>query len=172
VIERPDGSGADAHPPLAEPVSVRVLKLDLPIGQQPPVRSGRRHELGQAIRFCVVGGSGYVVNLAVFQAGLRLLPYPVAFALAFAVSAASNFALNRIWTFRARTSPVAGQFVRFATVSLLALALDLLLLSALVERAGVAKLPSAAIAIAVVTPLSFLGNRFWSFARPAAGPAA
>lgn len=165
MIERPDGTGADERTPLAEPAGVRVLELELPVAPR-PLPGGRRRELGQAVRFCVVGGSGYIVNLVVFQAALQLLPYPIAFALGFAVSAASNFALNRVWTFRARAQPVAGQFARFATVSVLALGLDLLLLAILVERVGVSKLTAAAIAIAVVTPLSFLGNRFWSFARP------
>lgn len=170
MIERPDGPGADERTPLAAPAGVRVLELELPLAPR-PLPGGRRHDAGQAVRFCVVGGSGYVVNLVVFQAAMQLLPYPIAFALAFAVSAASNFALNRVWTFRARTQPVAGQFARFATVSLLALGLDLLLLSLLVERMGVTKLPAAAIAIAVVTPLSFLGNRWWSFAGASARPA-
>jgi dolichol-phosphate mannosyltransferase len=168
VTGRPDGSDAHTRTPPAERVTVRVFELELPIRTS---SSARRRELVQAVRFCAVGGSGYAVNLVAFQAGLRVLPYPVAFALAFAISAAGNFALNRVWTFRARSAPVAGQFLRFAVVSVAALGLDLLLLWGLVERAGVAKLPAAAAAIAVVTPLSFLGNRLWSFAQPAAGPA-
>ena len=43
--------------------------------------------------------------------------------------------------------------------------LDLALLALLVESVGLAKLPAAAVAIVIVTPLSFLGNKLWSFAQ-------
>ena len=35
----------------------------------------------------------------------------------------------------------------------------------LVESVGVGKLPAAAVAIVIVTPLSFLGNKLWSFGQ-------
>ena len=57
------------------------------------------------------------------------------------------------------------QFARFLVVSGGALMLDLAILAILVEAVGLAKLPAAAVAIVVVTPLSFLGNKLWSFAQ-------
>ena len=50
----------------------------------------------------------------------------------------------------------------FLVVSLAALAANLGVLAALVEL-GVPEVPAQAIAIVVVTPLSFLGNKLWSF---------
>ena len=50
-----------------------------------------------------------------------------------------------------------------STVSLVALGIDLVTLAFLVERVGMAKLPAAAIAIVIATPISFLGNKLWSF---------
>ena len=93
------------------------------------------------------------------------MPYLVAFALAFAVSAGSNFVWNRLWTFSHVTGRPHHQFARFLVVSLGALMLDLALLALLVESVGLAKLPAAAVAIVIVTPLSFLGNKLWSFAQ-------
>jgi dolichol-phosphate mannosyltransferase len=49
-------------------------------------------------------------------------------------------------------------------VSLLALAIDLAALAFLVEVVGLHKPVAAAIAIVVATPISFLGNKLWSFA--------
>jgi len=48
-------------------------------------------------------------------------------------------------------------------LGLLALAIDLVALALLVEVAGMHKPVAAAIAIVVATPISFLGNKLWSF---------
>ncbi|HEU0193817.1 MAG TPA: GtrA family protein [Gaiellales bacterium] len=117
-------------------------------------------ELG---RFLVVGASGYVVNLAVFYLADRAMPYPIAFILAFVIAATSNFVWNRWWTFRVHHGVPHHQYMRFLTVSALALGIDLIVLTTLVEWAGVAPLPAAAVAIVIATPVSFLGNKIWSF---------
>jgi putative flippase GtrA len=52
--------------------------------------------------------------------------------------------------------------VRFLAVSLLALGANLLVLHLLI-RFGTGKLTAQAIAIVVVTPLNFIGNKLWSF---------
>jgi putative flippase GtrA len=54
--------------------------------------------------------------------------------------------------------------VRFFVVSLGALAANLVVLQLLIAL-GLGKLTGQAIAIVLVTPLSFLGNRLWSFKR-------
>ena len=117
----------------------------------------------QLVRFCVVGGSGYVVNVGLFWLAYRDLPYMVAFVIAFAVAATNNFIWNRVWTFKVEHGVPHVQYARFLTVSLLALAIDLAALALLVEMVGVHKPIAAAIAIVVATPISFLGNKLWSF---------
>jgi len=165
VIDPHDAAPGGEADTLTAGLHVRVLTVDVPAGRGRGSRRSGRAELAQAARFCAVGGSGYLVNLLVFRMALPVLPYLAAFATAFVVSASSNFVWNRLWTFRAHTAPVAGQFLRFLTVSTATLGLDLALLSGLVELGGMGKLAAAAIAIAVVTPISFAGNRLWSFAR-------
>src|SRR5579871_2832002 len=54
----------------------------------------------ELIRYCMVGASGYVVNLAVFWLVEHRLSYPIAFTLAFVAAASGNFVLNRRFTFR------------------------------------------------------------------------
>jgi dolichol-phosphate mannosyltransferase len=117
-------------------------------------------ELG---RFCVVGGSGYVINVGLFTLLYRDLPYPIAFVLAFVVAATSNFVWNRVWTLNIEHGEPHVQYARFLAVSVLALAIDLVALALLVEVAGLHKPVAAAIAIVVATPISFLGNKLWSF---------
>jgi putative flippase GtrA len=117
-------------------------------------------------RYCIVGGSGYFVNAAVFWVAARTLPYPVAFALAFVVAATSNFCLNRRWTFAtSRHRRAAHQFGRFLAVSVVALVSDLAVLSLLVESALLPEFLAALVAIAFTTPVSFGANRVWTFSH-------
>jgi dolichol-phosphate mannosyltransferase len=91
------------------------------------------------------------------------MTYTLAFSLAFVLAATSNFVWNRVWTFRVRHGVPHHQYVRFLTVSAMALCLDLAVLRALVEAGGMAKVSAAALAILVATPVSFLGNKLWTF---------
>ena len=77
---------------------------------------------------------------------------------------ANNYTWNRLWTFRAQRGNVAYQGLRFLVVSTIALAANLVVLYLLVE-AGLGALPAQAIAIVLVTPLNFVGNKLWSFRR-------
>jgi dolichol-phosphate mannosyltransferase len=117
----------------------------------------------QLFRYCVVGATGYAVNLIAFLIGDRETTYTIAFAIAFVLAATSNFAWNRLWTFRVRHGVPHHQYARFLTVSTVALCLDLAVLRALVETGGMAKVPAAALAILVAMPVSFLGNKLWTF---------
>jgi dolichol-phosphate mannosyltransferase len=117
----------------------------------------------ELVRFCVVGASGYVVNLAVFSSLLAAgMPLSSAAVGAFLVAVTNNYVLNRAWTFATRRGDVVVQGARYLTVSLATLAANLVVLHVL-AFAGVAEVPAQAAAIVVVTPLSFLGNRLWSF---------
>ena len=127
---------------------------------------GRRGNWIQLTRFATVGASGYVVNLAVYTllvkgAGLH---YLLAAVCSFLVAVTNNYTWNRLWTFRGQRGHVAYQGLRFLVVSTLALGANLALLAALVEL-GVGKVLAQAIAIVLVTPLNFVGNKLWSF-RP------
>ena len=117
----------------------------------------------ELIRYCLVGASGYVVNLAVFWLVVHRLPYPVAFTVAFIAAATGNFVLNRRFTFRVDHGKPHHQYARFVAVSAVALGFDLAVLALLVEGVGLTTLPSAAIAILLATPVSFFGNKLWSF---------
>jgi dolichol-phosphate mannosyltransferase len=124
----------------------------------------RRHNWLQLAKFCLVGASGYVVNLAVYAALLDWagFHYVAAATGSFLVAASNNYTWNRIWTFRDDRGHVVYQGVRFLTVSLVAYAANIGVLTALVA-AGLGKIVAQAVAIVLVTPLNFLGNKLWSF---------
>ncbi len=120
----------------------------------------------QLLRFAVVGGSGFVVNLAVFALvhGVLEAGYTVAAVVAWTIAVCNNFLLNRRWTFRARDGRVTFQGSRFFVVSLAAFALQLGLLRLLVEG-GAPAIAAQAVAIGLATPVNFVGNKLWSFGR-------
>jgi putative flippase GtrA len=80
----------------------------------------------------------------------------------FLVAVSSNYTWNRLWTFRAQRGHVGYQGMRFLVVSTLALGANLLVLYALVS-VGLDKVLAQAIAIVLVTPINFVGNKLWSF---------
>ena len=127
---------------------------------------GRRHNWVQLVKFGVVGGSGYVVNLCVFAFVFEVLNvhHLIAATAAFVVGVANNFWWNRHWTFRAGAGRADVQAPRFFAVSVVAFLFALAMLEVLVSVVGVAELPAQAIAIVAATPLNFLGNKMWSFA--------
>lgn len=131
------------------------------------VRHGLRHPANwfQLVRFGLVGASGYVVNLAVFAGAVHVvgIDYKIAAVLAFLVSVTSNFWLNRHWTFDARGGHAGFQAARFLTVSVAAFLLSYVVLLLLVEVAGLREVLAQAVAIVAATPLSFLGQKLWSF---------
>ena len=121
----------------------------------------------ELVRFAIVGASGYVVNLAVFSLLVHGgdVHYRWAATGAFVVAVANNFFWNRHWTFKARHGHAGFQAARFLAVSLFAFAFNLLVLELLVAGLEAPEVPAQAVAIVAATPLSFLGNKLWSFAR-------
>jgi dolichol-phosphate mannosyltransferase len=130
------------------------------------LRHGMRHTHNwlQLVRFGTVGASGYVVNLAVFAACVHVfaIDYRLSAVIAWVVSVLNNFLLNRHWTFDAKQDHPVLQAIRFFAVSLAAFGFTYVVLVALVD-AGVMKVAAQAIAIAAGTPLSFIGQKLWSF---------
>jgi putative flippase GtrA len=119
----------------------------------------------QLLKFGVVGGSGYVVNLIVFgilHGGLGM-HHTVAAVGAFCVAVSNNFVWNRYWTFGPGDGHAAFQAVRFFMVSVAALAINLAVLEALVAGTSLGTLTAQAIAVAVAMPFNFVGNKLWTF---------
>jgi dolichol-phosphate mannosyltransferase len=126
----------------------------------------KRANWEELVKFCVVGASGYVVNLAVYTLLLRGadLHYVLAAIGSFLVAVTNNYTWNRLWTFREQRGHVVHQGLRFFVVSALALGANLIVLHVLVQ-AGLGEVAAQAIAIVLVTPVNFVGNKLWSFRR-------
>jgi dolichol-phosphate mannosyltransferase len=120
----------------------------------------------QLLKFGLVGGSGYLVNLGVFAllTGDLGIHHTIAAIGAYSIAVTSNFFWNRHWTFAAGDGHAGFQAARFFAVSLGALLINLAVLEALVEWTSLGDLSAQAIAVAVAMPFNFLGNKLWTFA--------
>jgi dolichol-phosphate mannosyltransferase len=120
----------------------------------------------QLCKFSLVGGSGYLINLAVFAllAGSFGVHHAVAAVGAFCVAVTNNFLWNRYWTFGPGDGPAHFQAARFFAVSLASLGLNLAVLELLISNHLTGDLAAQAIAVAVAMPFNFLGNKLWTFA--------
>ena len=146
------------------------------MAQQPSAVVTARARAGRALRrpanwvqlakFGAVGATGYVVNLAIYTALLRGSGWHYAYAatVSFLVAVTNNYLWNRVWTFRHQRGHLGFQGLRFLVVALVAYIANLGILSALIAL-GMDKVLAQAIAIVLVTPLNFVGNKLWSFRR-------
>jgi dolichol-phosphate mannosyltransferase len=120
----------------------------------------------QLVKFGLVGGSGYLINLAVFAVLTSNMgvQHIVAAVGAFCVAFTNNFILNRHWTFAAGEGHAGFQAARFFAVSLASLAVNLMALEVILSGTSLSELPAQAIAVAIAMPFNFLGNKLWTFA--------
>jgi len=130
-------------------------------------KSGR-----QFIKFCFVGASGVVVNLAVFNATLLLWRLALGETttaaeylgnlLGFVISVLTNYYLNRRWTFRS-SGAVSRELPKFVTVSIVAYAVNLGVFTIARHGLDLSENLSQLVAIAGVMPINFILNKIWSF---------
>ena len=112
----------------AAPVRVRSnghsVRPPEPVAVHTRVRHGLRrpHNWIQLFKFSLVGGSGYIVNLAVFTIAVEVIGvhHIAAATLAWIVAVFNNFWWNRHWTFGAREGHAGWQAGRFFAVSVVA----------------------------------------------------
>jgi putative flippase GtrA len=163
----------------ATAVDVHPANVSRPVEIQPHIRllHGLRKPANwlQLVRFGLVGGLGFLINIAVYTLCVHgiALEYRVASVAAWLIAVANNFILNRHWTFDAGDGRAHFQAIRFLVVSLAAEAVSLLLLTLFVQGAAIAKVPAQALAVGCSMPLNFVGNKLWSFrSETDAAPAA
>ena len=128
----------------------------------------KSHNWVQLAKFGAVGASGYAINLVVYTALLRGagFHYAAAATCSFLIAVTNNYIWNRLWTFHAQRGHVGWQGLRFLVVALVAYAANLALLAGFIAL-GLDEVLAQAIAVVLVTPLNFIGNKLWSFrSRP------
>src|ERR1700733_10161103 len=119
------------------------------------------------IKFCIVGASGVVINLAAFSGLLALNANPyLASPLAVEVSILWNFLLNNAWTFRYRPKAehIGVRGLKFNIVSLASLAVTFATFVALSK--AFPRLPLQIDQLAAIVPttaINYFLNSYWTF---------
>lgn len=117
------------------------------------------------IKFCVVGGSGVIVDFGItylFKELFKANKY-IANSLGFITAATSNYFLNRMWTFASNDPHIAAQYLIFIGISVVGLAINNLVIYILNDRFKFQFYLSKLIAIGVVTFWNFFMNYFFNF---------
>lgn len=127
------------------------------------VRHRENHK--QLMRFLVVGASGYVVNTVCFWIFIHpvAFDYTLSFVAAFLCGSVNNFIWNRHWTFKAHDEHAARQGIRFLIVQASVAACAYGVMVALIATTNIWKVPADALAWIIVTPVSFVVQKLWSF---------
>jgi putative flippase GtrA len=133
-----------------------------------------RRGVRQFVKFGIVGLSGLLVNLLCFTVLQQLTPvdlraqrYSLLFGVSFLAGGLSNYALNRVWTFRS-TGPAMREGVQFMAVSLLAMFVGIgakWLLSPYIGTGHKMWFVSTLAGIFV----NFFANKYWTFRTSASG---
>ncbi len=147
------------------------------------------------IKFCIVGGSGVIVNLALVWVGNDVLfetmgewwRTSLSYLLGIIVSILTNFLLNDFWTWRDRrgsgASSFLGRLVKYYAVSAIAALLQYLtslgvtaLLALVLHGSASAvvavwwKLLAVLAGVALGTAVNFVVNHFWTYGKPKDDP--
>jgi len=120
--------------------------------------------LVQFVKFGIVGVSNTLLAFAIYTVLLKVFGvwYLGASAIGFVVGAVNGFLLNRRWTFRGHVGDALTP-VRWGIVQGCGLGLNEALLFLFANGAGIDKLISQAFATVIVTVITFLVNRAWTF---------
>ena len=124
----------------------------------------------ERVRFLFVGGIntgvGYGLFVVIELLVGRHLSYFVSLYGSYLIAVTIAFVLHRTVTFKVHgTGNVAVDFLRYQTVSLVALAVNSLALPALVELLGMVPIVAQLLIVVLTTIISYIGHKFFSFRR-------
>jgi len=125
-----------------------------------------RKSVKQFIRFGIVGITNTLINLAVLYILTEFFGvyYMVSAVFAFLVAVTNSFLLNKVWTFEEKVNyRTSSKYVKFFTVSIIALIFNLIILYVLVEYFGMWYMGAQIIGVASNLIINFFGNKLWTF---------
>jgi dolichol-phosphate mannosyltransferase len=115
-------------------------------------------------KFLITGALGVLPDVAVLNLVVLVLKgTPIEGAVAgWCVAMTGNYALNRIWTFRARSLPVLSSYLKYALGALAGLGVKVLVMKALPHWNHNA---SNILGIVAGTTFNYFASLLWAFAR-------
>jgi len=127
-----------------------------------------RKLIDEFVKFALVGLSGAIINIAILYWLTEYFGVYYIFSAicAFIIAVTTNFLFNKIWTFKENlTEGFSKKYAQFFSVSLAALAVNILFLYIFTELFGIYYIISQVIAICIALIINFLGNKIWTFKK-------
>jgi putative flippase GtrA len=150
-------------------------------GEAPLTSRRRPSRFDQFIKFCLIGGSGVIVDMAVlhFLADPKWLGWNVSLSKVFSAETAmlTNFLGNEIWTFRDATQPGSGRagwlrrLLVFNAICGIGIVFAVLLLDLFYYRCHLNLYVANFLAILLVTLWNFWMNAKFNWTAKFSGPA-
>jgi putative flippase GtrA len=122
------------------------------------------HPISQGLRYVVIAGCGYLLAVGAYSGELALgiAPY-LGLGIAFVLNGLFNFALLRVWAFPSSGRSVSSDLARFCAVAVASFLVNYATFAVLYSAIGLAADTSQRLGILIAAPVTFLGNRVWSF---------
>lgn len=119
----------------------------------------------QLVRYGISGVVGIGVNVSVLYMATELLSvwYLLSAVVAFCVSYAVTFSLQKYWTFKDYSGALVTQGIAYLVIALISLSLDALMLYVAVDVYGFWYLGSQIVIMSMLALFSFLANRSITF---------
>lgn len=121
------------------------------------------------IKFCIVGASGFCVNLGLLALFVEVVGMHKVWAQipSYQISILTNFMFNEFWTFSDRRTPGLKSFliraVKFNLISQVGWGINISVYYLALNFAGIYYIVSQIIAIAVATMWNFFSNLIWTW---------
>ena len=121
------------------------------------------------IKFCIVGASGFCVNLGLLAIFVEVAGMHKVWAQipSYQISILTNFMFNEFWTFSDRRTPGLKSFliraVKFNLVSQVGWGINISVYYVALNAAGIYYIVSQIIAVAVATMWNFFSNLIWTW---------
>ncbi|MFA7685578.1 MAG: glycosyltransferase [Candidatus Gracilibacteria bacterium] len=119
----------------------------------------------QFIKYCIVGGLNTFIDIGalyLFVEYLKIAVIPSS-VLSFIIAVANSFLMNKLWTFKDKSTNYRKQFIKFLIVSIIGLGLNTAFMFTFVSLLSMWYILSKIITSLIVLTWNFLVNRFWTF---------
>jgi putative flippase GtrA len=117
------------------------------------------------IKFFIVGGINTLLTLSTFYLLNKIIGvnYVISTILGYSIGILNSYILNKHWTFQDSDKKVFFQLIRFISVNVISLGINLLVMYILVDRLFIDSMLSQVIATGFSTISNFLGSRMLVF---------
>jgi len=117
------------------------------------------------IRYVLVGGLATIIDWMVFYILVILLGlyYQFSLVISFSLGATTNYAFNKIFTFKCKSRKIISQFSLFSVIAVISLLLSMFLMFFLVDIILLEKMLSRILTTVIMLIINYSMNKYITF---------